>query len=154
MILNNGNLLIIGLETLERIEIQYIPENLNLSRNASINEIGVIGRNTPLFQHSGGSTDLTMNLDFHSVAESRTDVLKKVNWLRSLTYNDGFNRPAQKVKIVFGDIFRHELWVVKRVSANLSLFDPQFEYLPKQAYVTVTFGLDPQLNFTWNNLLR
>lgn len=144
----------IGLTTLFRLDIQFVPENLKLSSSAEFPEITIVGRNTPQYQHTGGREQLTLKLDFHAVESSKEDVLRKINWLKSLRYSNGFGSPPEKVKLVWGDMFQDEEWLVKQVDVEFSLFDKVAGFLPRQAYATVTLLYDPKVNIKWNNLRK
>ena len=146
-----GKLYFVALTTLDRLDIQFVPE-LNLGRQANIAKIQIIGRNEPLHQFTGGESTLTFQLDFYAKDEDRLDVIKKVRWLESLTYNDGYKRPAQKVKLVFGDLFTSEIWVVNNVTTKLSNFNREKGFLPQQAYVDISLMLDTETNSAWEDI--
>lgn len=141
-----GKMYFVALTSRENLEIQYIPGTIGIARNPKMNEVAIVGRNTPRYQYVGGETILKMTLDFHSVDEDKTDVITKCRWIESLTYNDGNQNPPEKIQLVWGDLYRKQIWVVKAVSYDLSLFDAEYEYLPKQAYVDITLGLAPEEN--------
>lgn len=139
----SGQLYFIALNALnERMEIQYVPDELNVTRQPDIEEIKIIGRNNPKHHYSGGTTKLQLKLDFCAQTENREDVIKKCRWLESLCYNDGYTVPPSKVKLVFGKLFRKEVWVVRNVSYQLTQFEKPTGWLPIQAYVTIDLSLD------------
>ena len=141
-----GRLYLTALTSLDRLEIQYVPPSLKGGRGAKVPDIAVVGRNNPLHHYTGGTTNLTLELDFHSELADRTDVIKKVRWLESLAYSDGFDAPPENIRLTFGKLFQHHTWLVKRVQYDLSLFDELNGYLPKQAYVRVQLELDTSNN--------
>lgn len=147
-----GQLYIVGLKTLQKLEIQFVPSELNYVRNASIEEIAIVGRNHPHHQYTGGSTRLDFQLDFYSKEESREDVIKKCRWLESLTCNDGYQSPPERVRLVFGKLFRNEVWVVKKVTYKLNNFHKPGGFLPLQAYVDISLSLDTPRNLTINDI--
>lgn len=143
-----GNLYMIALDSLERIEIQYVPKELALTRNAKLGELAIVGRNIPKNHQTGGSKFLKFTLDFYSVkesAEGRDDVIKKLRLLESWTYNEGIDRNAEKIKLVYGSMFRDEIWTVQTVDIKMVEFEKQ-TFLPLQAYVNVTLKLDTNKN--------
>ena len=152
MATTNGQLYFIGLRTLERVIIQFVPDKLSLSRGANVSGLNVIGRNNPIYHFTGGETLLDFDLDFHAEAQDRQDVITKVKWLEALCYSDGREYPPEKIKLVFGSIFRDEEWSVVSVKYDLSLFDKQFGFLPRQANVKVTLKLDPTRNIRLNDV--
>lgn len=147
-----NRLYFIGLTTLFRLDIQFVPEKLKLTSSAEFPEVTIVGRNTPQYQHTGGREQITLKLDFHAVEEAKDDVLRKVNWLKSLRYGNGFGSPPEKVKLVWGDMFEDEEWLVKQVDVEFSLFDEGAGFLPRQAYADVTLLFDPKQNVKWTKL--
>lgn len=146
MPVTGGKLYFIELSTRERLEIQFVPKTLNISRTPNIANIQVVGWNTPKYQYTGGETTLEMQLDFFAEDEDRKDVFTKCRWLESLTYNDGFLTPPSKIQLIFGDMFRKEKWIVKSCNYKMDLFHKEEGYLPQQAYVDLVLGLDPDQN--------
>lgn len=146
-----GKLYFIALQTLDRLEIQFVPK-INKSRNANYANIQVIGRNTPRYQYLSGESTLNLELDFYAQQEDRRDVIDKCNWLEHLTFNDGYITPPQKIKLVFGDMYKDEVWVVKRVDVSYENFHKGFGFLPQQAYVNLTLALDPESSLTWEDV--
>jgi|AntAceMinimDraft_11_1070367.scaffolds.fasta_scaffold44027_3 hypothetical protein len=136
-----------ALRSLERLEIQYVPPEIAITRSPIIAGVAVVGRNNPKHHYLGGSTEMSLELDFHSEEASREDVITKCKWLESLAYGDAFDNPPETVRLTFGKLFRNnEIWVVKAVNYKLSLFEEKSGYLPKQAYVQLTLALDTKKN--------
>lgn len=146
-----GQLYFIALDSLDRLEIQFVPK-IELNRRTNMANIQIIGRNNPKYQYLSGENTMNLQLDFHATKEDRTDVINKCRWLEHLTFNDGYRRPPQKVKLVFGNLFRNEVWIVKNVSCKLDNFHRESGFLPQQAYVEVTLALDPETNLTWEDV--
>lgn len=147
-----GKLHIIAEKTLEKLDIQFYPAELSTDYNPNIATIQVVGRNLPRYQLLGGEATLTMQLDFHADESSKQSVTKKCDWLRSLTMVDR-KKGAQRVKIVFGELYKNEMWIVKSVKVKSSLFDEANGCYPRQAYVDITFGLDMDKNLNWIDVL-
>lgn len=132
---------------MERLEIQYVPKELSISRSPQIAGVAVVGRNNPIHHYIGGTTELSLELDFHCEEEHRQDVIGKCKWLESLAYSDGFSHPPEIVHLTFGKVFRsYETWIVKDVKYKLSLFQGDHNFLPKQANVQLTLALDTRKN--------
>lgn len=143
----SGRLYLTALTSLERLEIQYVPKDLAITRSPLIAGVAIVGRNNPKHHYLGGNTDLNLELDFHSEEANREDVIRKCKWLEALAYGDGDESPPENVKITFGKLFRsNEVWVVKNVQYRLSLFEEKSGFLPKQAYVQMTLSLDTKKN--------
>ena len=125
-----------------RLYIQFVPPELNIQRNSSVQAVQIVGRNNPLYQYTAGEKLLSFQLDFYADEESKMDVINNCKWLEALTYNEGYSKPPERVKLVWGDLFQDELWIVKTVNYKLSLFDKEKGFLPRQAYVDISLALD------------
>jgi len=149
-----GLLYLIAVDTMEKLEIQFVPPELAIERQIDIAKVRVVGRNNPLHQYVGGDTTLGLQLDFHAMDEDRKDVIRKCRWLESLGYNDGYEKQPPRVKLVFGDLFQDQIWIVQSVSYKLSAFDKQYGFLPRQAYVDIELALDPEINLKWADVQK
>lgn len=148
-----GQLYFIALTTLERLEIQFYPAELDFSNSLNIATVNIIGRNTPQYHYLSGETQLSFALDFYAMDESAEDVIAKCLWLKALAVNDGDRRPAQQVKLVWGKLFpANAKWIVRKFDYKVSLFDPGRGNLPKQAYGNITLALDPDSNIGWEDI--
>lgn len=144
-----GRLYITALKSLERLDIQFVPKDLNYSRSPNIAAIEVIGRNNPLYHYTGGTTDLSFELDFHAEETNREDVMRRCKWLESLTYSDGYAEAPEQIKLTFGSMFRKgEVWIIKSFKAKYDNFNAANGFLPQQAMVQLTLSLDPKVNLT------
>ena len=151
MTTTEGKLYLINVVTLERLEIQFIPDELGYSRTADLAAIKIVGRNEPKYHYTGGSTSLPLELTFYAAEESRMDVIRKIKWLESLAMADAYDRQPSKVKIVFGNMFRDEIWCVKTVNPKFSLYNRE-KGLYQQATVTMEFALDIPKNNKWRDV--
>ena len=148
-----GKVYITALSSLDKLEIQFIPAQLNITRSPSIASIAVVGRNNPLHHYTGGSTSMKFELDFYAEQADRTDVVEKCKWLESLAYSNGFDNPPERVRLTFGELFRNnEVWIVESVSVRYVQFDAVFGLLPTQAYVSLSLKLDPESNLKINEI--
>jgi hypothetical protein len=129
-----------------KVEIQFVPPSVKNPRSATLQDVVIVGRNDDLVQYVSGKESLTLNLDFLADNPGREDVYEKVNWLKSLTMNDGYSGKFRNVKIVWGKMFKNLVWVIKSVSPDFSDFDDQQGWLPIRAQVVVEFQLDPVKN--------
>lgn len=135
MTTTNGQLIIIDLTTLERLEIQFVPPTVSPSSSSTLGEVVVVGANLPSFHYVGGKRALPLRLDFHSDTDTVDDVKAKCNWLERLTQPSKQGR--KNVKVIFGSLFEDEKWVVSSVNIDYSLFDMPSGFLPRQAYATI-----------------
>jgi hypothetical protein len=148
-----GRLYLITERTLEKLEIQFIPPSINIERNANYATFQIVGRNTPQYQFLGGETRLPLSLDFYADDEFRRDVELKCKWLEALCAYDG-KKPAQRVKLIFGDLFKEEMWVVQSVKYTFNLFDRVYGFRPRLGKCDLVLGLDPTTNLTWADIRR
>lgn len=146
MFTTKGQCYIIALSTLERIAIQFTPNEIAPQRTANYAEIQVVARNNPLQHFVSGSDTMTFELDFFANKENSQDVRERVNWLKALTRTQSRKQAPERIKLVFGDLFKDEVWIVNSVSPKFSLFDKENGFLPKQAYVSLALTLDPDSN--------
>lgn len=139
-------------EPFERLEVQFMPEDYNISRRANYGKVMVTGRNTPRYHFTGGEDALNMKLQFMAHSEVGDEVYKKINWLRSLTYSDSFSGPTRNVKIVFGALYRGVTWLITAVDAKPIRFDHRKQMYPIQAEVNISLVRDYKTNPTINQI--
>lgn len=151
-----GELYLVELvDPFERLEIQFVPRELDMPRKADLAKMRVIGRNNDLLHYTGGSNTLKLPLEFYSDDDNQyEDVIAKVNWLQSLAMKDGFNGPYRNVKLVFGDVFRYEIWAVESVDPKIMDFMDDGQWRPLRATVNVSLILDPITNLLINDVRR
>jgi len=126
-----------------RLEIQFVPGAIGGSRQARLQSVAIVGRNDDLLHYTGGSETLTLELEFYGDSD---EVYKALNWLKSLTVNDGYAGAFRTVKIVFGELFKNNVWAVKSVKPNMSHFNQETGWLPLRGKASVEFQLDPEKN--------
>lgn len=152
MTTTEGRLYFINVDTLEKLEIQFVPEELSDMRTADLAPVKIVARNIPKYHHIGGDRRVSLELDFHASEENRRDVMRKVSWLKELTYNDKGKKPPANVKLVFGEMFKDEVWVVAAVVPRYSQFDKAYGFLPRQAYVRIDLLEDIPANVGLNDI--
>lgn len=131
------------------IEFQFVPEELNWERIGSWVNVPIVGRNNSRKHLTGGEDRLSFTLDFNSYFEQdKADCIRKLSFLQSLTATDGSSGPARNVKLAWGEseLFRHKIWVVKRVGGKMTNFHSKFNYNPMQLMVDIELELDPVEN--------
>lgn len=127
-------------EPFERLEIQFMPEDIQTVRSPFVVGVNPIGRNHPFYHYLGGQDDMVISLDFYADDIRKRSVLEKVQWLKSLTYVEGQQAPVHPIKIVFGKVFQREVFVVKKVEATLRDFDLFRSLRPIRASVKLTLS--------------
>lgn len=136
-------------EPFERLEIQFFPDEISNPREAHLSGMSVVSRNNDILQYTGGEESLKLPLDFF--ADEVLNVVQAVNWLKSLTMNDGENGPFRNVKIVFGDLFKEQVWAIKSVNPVFSMFDEELNMMPLRARCEVNFILNPVRNLEFSD---
>lgn len=130
-------------EPFDDLAIQFVPDEMNNQRSANIQAISVVGRNDDLMHYIGGSETLSFVLDMYG---NNDYVIKKINWLKSLTMNDGFQGSFRNVKLIFGDLFKYHVWSIVSVNAKMGQFSKELQWGPARAQVTINLKLDPITN--------
>lgn len=149
------------------LELQYFPvEGFEYDRTASIEQRQVAGRNLQTLHNTGGSKSLSIRLAFTPEREDRLDMRRKIRWLESLTYNDGFKTPAPIVIVKLGDIIQEGRWVVSSVKPSQSIFSrikdgnldsnatPSSGLVTNLAYVDIVFMRWAEYNVTRADILE
>lgn len=142
-----GRLYLTALSSLERLEIQFVPNEISPSRQANWSEIAIVGRNNPLYHYTGGTNSLSLTLDFHSVEEDRSDVVRKCRLLESWAMNNSYNNPPERIKLTYGKLFKEdEIWLIQSVNPTYTQFSAEHNFLPVQAIVQLDLVLDTDRN--------
>jgi hypothetical protein len=127
----------------ERLEAQFVPEEINWDRSGNWQSLPVIARNHDNNHLTGGNDSIKLSFDFYADDIEKESVLQRVKWLQSLTYV-----PARRVKIIFGDLFLDETWIVLSVKSRLTNFISYKNLKPRQAYVDIVFKQETEENLT------
>lgn len=136
-----------ALSSLNRLELQFVPDSMQLTRSAEYGKIQVVGRNNPLHHYTTGSTNMNLNFDFIAGTESREDVKERCRWLESLAYNESYEEPPERIRLTFGKLFRPtDIWLVTNVQITYTQFDQLNDFEPFQATVSLQLALDSELN--------
>lgn len=130
-----GRLYLVELDNFERLEIQFVPKNLQRSRGSGTQSVEVVGQNTPIYFQGAGEDTLRFQLDFYSEDDNRRDVMEKCRWLEALTYTETSKDDATQVQLVYGKMFRGERWLVEGIRIQYENFHKRRGFLPQQAYV-------------------
>ena len=131
----------------ERLAIQYTPLEISYNRKANVAAVAIVGRNEDLHQYTGGSTSMSLSLDFFAIEADRSDAKRKIKWLESMLYSDE-NRAPSRLKIVFGQLFRDEIWILTDISVKYSVFEPANGFLPRYAVADCNFVRDTEFDLT------
>lgn len=131
-------LIIKDMVTLEEIIIQFVPAELDINPESNFANISPMARNNPLYHYTGSEDIIKFSLDWFSQLTDRTDVLTNCRKLEALSKNDGFGNPPHHIKLIWHDImFSDSTFIVIAAPYKLSMFNPQYNMLPQQAYQEV-----------------
>ena len=146
-------LYILAIDTpeVERLQLQYNPTTISYNRSAQITNVGIVGRNDQLHHYVTGETTVSFDLDFYSLEKARTDVKTKIKWLESLAYSGG-DRPPSRVKLVLGELFRDEIWILRSVNVTYSVFEAATKWLPLYATASLSFVRDTEDDLTSDDI--
>lgn len=158
MSVGRGRLYILaeGTDTLlDRLEIQFVPPELNFDRRPEVSPIQIVGRNIPKYHYGGGSRTFEIQLDFYSELENRTDVIRKCRIIESWSANDGHLVPPKRVKVIWGSLFSGSTswWIITACPYRISNFDKTTGFLPRQAYMDLTLTEDSDTIVTRKDIL-
>jgi hypothetical protein len=148
----DGKCYLLTTDTLERLDIQFVPKSIDVQRSVDAPAFQIISRNLPRYQVTGGQERLKLQLEFIADEQSRSSVLMKTRWLKNLTYTDGNRNPAQRVQLIFGDMFKKELFIVESVDVSMNNFSKPHGFLPQMATVDLTLALDMDFNPSWDDM--
>lgn len=130
-------------EPFSTMAIQFVPGEMGNDRSANFANIAVVGRNDEIQHYIGGSETLNLTLDLYG---GKAEVMDKINWLKSLTLNDGYSGSFRSVKLVFGDLFKYQVFNITKVTPSMSHFTKELNWLPQRATVSISLKLDPDEN--------
>lgn len=122
--------MIVDLESLESLSLQFNPPVLQLNAESEFVAVGSMGRNNPVYYFTGAEDTLEFNISWVSNIENRTDVITKVKWLESLTKNDGYTGRVRRVKFIYGQLFTEAIWVLVAAPYTLELMHAQYGMMP------------------------
>lgn len=144
-----SDLYVVAIDTpeVERLQIQYTPLEISYARKANVANIAIVGRNEDLHHYVSGSTSLSLSLDFFAIEADKEDAKRKIKWLESMLYSDG-SRPPSRLKIVFGRLFKDEIWILTDMSVKYSVFEPGNGFLPRYAVADLNFVRDTDLDLS------
>lgn len=144
-----SDLYLIAIDTpdVERLQIQYTPLEISYGRKANVANIAIVGRNEDLHHYVSGSTSMSLSLDFYAIEADKEDAKRKIKWLESMLYSDE-GRPPSRLKVVFGQLFRDEIWILTDLSVKYSVFEPASGFLPRYAVADLSFVRDTDFDLS------
>lgn len=129
---------IMDTETFEVLFLQTIPNEIAENSELTFVAHAAAGRNTPLYQYTGGEDDISFTVSWYANRVHKQDVLKKIKWLKSISKNNGYADQPHIVLFSFGELFKKSKWIVYNVTVRWSLFDREKGMMPCLAYTDIT----------------
>lgn len=137
---------LVDLITLEKLPIQFVPQEMRWGPESNWVVIPSVGRNNPFYHYTGSEQTLTFQLDWNARVENRDDVIKSCRWVENLSLADGYDAEPPPVRIIFGTLFEEYTFIVQSAPWSMNLFDVQYGMLPRQAYQDITLKRITGLN--------
>ena len=150
-----GKFFLIGLRTLERIEMQFVPKTLDIDRRANYADVAVVGHNDPHAHFTGGKTTIPLTLEFYADRADKSDVKEKANLLLRFAHGDGNNAGPEMIRLVMGDLLTDNFkYIVTNVKVRYSHFQRHAGYLAQRAVVTMALQRVTDRNATFADVVR
>lgn len=113
-----------------RLEFALNPSEIQDNKAVEWEAVGIMGFSDPRFQfNNSGERTINFTLKLYS-RENRLYVRDTCNWLRSLEYPDymgaGDRMPPPRVRLIFGQLYEKEDWIVRAVNIRYLTFDPEY----------------------------
>ena len=138
---NNAQYYIVDVDNpQERLEFQFIPNELKHSRTANNAKVDIVGRNHPKRHYLGGDDSISFQLNFHATENDIDSVKKSVFWLQGLA-------TGKNVKLVWGNLYQNTVWVVDSVDTVWQNQDLS-RGLPEIATVDIKLSVNPLKSIT------
>lgn len=131
----------------DRLEFQFVPNEVAINSSASIEGAATPSRNNSRFIYFGGDDAISFTLNFvaeNDTREERIEIKRRAEWLRSLRYD------GRDILVVLGDLFSSDPYTVESVSIKYS--ELHSDGLPKQAEISLSLKLNPTENLTFQDI--
>lgn len=150
---------------IREIKLPFIPKEVEYNSESTFVAIKPVGRNNPGYHYTGAEDKIEFEIDWHSMDNSRTDVINKCRMIEALTKADGYSGPPHRVCLHWGEqnkLFRDHIFVVLSAPYRLTQFNKaqlnakgnieRTAMLPIQAYQKVTLARVTSDNLTFNQI--
>lgn len=142
----DGQIWIIDLRSQQKIAVQFVPDELNVSRTVSIANINNVGKNNAGHHFTGGSKELSFKIDILADDEEGKTAKMRAKWLESLTYQDEATGKYPNVLLIWGTQYKNATWIVSKISFREKLFIPGKNFLPQMIEASITLLQDNAKN--------
>lgn len=151
----------------DKLQLSYVPTELNYNAESNFVGIASIGRNNPHYQYAGAEDTLEFVIDWFSNKDDRTDVINNCRWVEALSKNNGYSNRPPRVKIQWGPmdkLFKDHIFIVTSAPYRLNNWQGSGRdkdgnivstgLLPQQAYQTVTLKRISDINLSTKKILN
>lgn len=131
----------------DRLEFQFIPEEVVINSSASVEGAATPSRNNSRFIYYGGDDAISFTLNFfaeNDTAVEKRELKRRVEWLRSLRYD------GRDILVVLGELFPSIPYSVESVNITYTLLDSEGQ--PKGATVALSLKLNPTQALTYQDI--
>jgi len=113
------------------MRLDFIPSELEFQVPSQLKDLGIIGRNYPVYHYTGSEETLTIKLSWYDFGNDSDSVVAKCRKLEALSKADGYNRPPRLIYINWGDqhwrvkegsLLKNHIYVVQSANYTLSQF--------------------------------
>lgn len=144
----NNELYFVNWETLDRLAFQFVPLEVSESRDSTIVEHQVVGRNHPQLQHTGGKTTMSFSVNFYG-----EDVVERAIFFKQFSMKDGLNTPPPLLKIIWSGIIPdNALWAVRSAKPTYSLFQPNNNFSARMCTISLDLIKWTPENYSYNDV--
>lgn len=153
-IVGKHNIIVLDLDSGERIHLQGLPMELNVNPESSFAVVKPFGRNNPHYHFTGSEDTLSMSISWYAEREDLSDVMEKCKWLESLTKADGYFGRPHLVALIWGDLYKSHTWIVSSAPYKLTHFNGEQGYRPLFATQELVLKRVTEQNLTLREVLR
>lgn len=128
----------------DMVTLQTIPKEVRIDTDSNIAVIPSIGRNNPFYNFTGSEDTITFEVTWYANEESREDVIRNCEMLRSFTKGDGYDKslPILYLKWSGNDtLFKDDSFIMASANYRMGLFIDS--YSPSNTNEVVKVGLLP-----------
>jgi|GEM_PF-2524155 len=154
-----GKIYLVSIDNPEQIvELQFVPDKLEIERNMDMQHIQYIGQNYSHYHYLAGAKEIEFDIDLFADYDARLQVIDKILILEAWTMNEGFNKQPTRLSLVWGEMTQYlateNIWVLKPFKPIFSQFDSNDGGLPRSAKFKITLCYEPSKNIKASDILK
>lgn len=137
----------------QRLAFQYLPKVITQNRAVNLVTVNPVGKSLPSYHGTGGELTMDLELSWTPITEDRADLMRKLKWLEARTYFNVNRNPLHRLQVVFGDMINIQLWVIKSLTIDYSIFQLNRGNLPNLAIAKITLGQWAEATYTAEDVM-